>query len=411
MRTLRVALVLALGLSLAAAVARADDGWVTGHGEYAIAGGDTAMARERAVKAAERDAVEKKLGAFVVSDSQTKDFQLLKDQVLSTAAGYVTEMQVTSEKQDDGVYVVDIKAHVAQGKIDEDAKARHLALQAMKYPRIAILLAEQHIGQLQPARWWGPQGGGSTPGQVLTVDQRIAENTLIGDWTAQGFSFVDLDALSGKIRAANVVSTNPSADEVRQLSNLMDADVIIFGTSVASKLGNVSQDWGVATGGSAGLISCKASITARVFYADSGEILATSDQTATTMKLSDLDCEREATKLAVEKLSKDLEAKVLAAFNQREMGQGRVRLTVRHIDFAGLRLLEGALRANFRAVEAVDQKSFGHGRADLDLKVDGGDAEGLADEIATKGLGRLKVQVVGVTGNTITLDAQKAKGR
>ncbi len=409
MRAPRFLLLFAGILALVPAAARAD-AWVTGHGESAIEGDDTATARQRALQAAERDAVEKKLGAFIVADSQTKSFQLMKDEVLSTAQGYVTDVQVTGEKQADGVYRVDIKAHVSQGKLDESAKARHLTLEAMKYPRIGILLAEQHIGQLAPGRWWSG-GGGSAAGQMVTVDQRLAENTLIGEWAADGFSFVDMDALAGKIRAANVVSNDPSANQVREISNLLDADLLIVGTSVASHLGNVSQAFGADTAGTGGLLSCRASITARVFYSDNGEILATSDESATTLALSDLVCERQATKLAVQKLSKDLEAKVLVAFNRRVMGQGRVRLKVEHIGFRALQLLKSALGSHFAVVRSVEEKSFGHGVADLDLKVDGGDAEGLAEDIAARGLGKVKVQVVGVTGNTITLDAAAPKGR
>lgn len=410
MRILRIPTLVAL-MVVAAGTARAEDSdWVECRGDVQITGGDLARARAEGLRLAQRDCVEKKFGAFVVSDTQTKDFQLLKDQVMTSAQGYVTDVQnldADGGKEENGVMVVRIKAKVSQGKIDEDAKARHLTLSAMKYPRLAVLISEQHLGQAAPSQWWGPQGGGNQAGQVITVDQRIAENTLIGEWTTAGFTFVDMDALAGKLKGANVVSTNPSANDVRTISNLLDADVILFGTSVASKQGDISAIMDDRSGQTKGMVSCKASLSMRVFNTDSGEILATGDAAKTEVRLGDLDCERIATKKATQALAKDLQAKVLTAWNKRAMGQSRVRLTVKGIDFAGLREMKGALSTNYRSVQGVDQKSFRDGVADLDLKVDGGDAEGLAEDISTKGFGKFKVKVVGVTGNTISLEAGK----
>jgi len=408
MRTHRTALLLTLGLvSLLSAegwAAEADQS-VEGRGEAAIVNGDKPAATDRATKAALRDAVERTLGTFVVADSQTKDFQLVKDKILSTSGGYVSKYEVVETKEENGAVVVRVKAVVGQGRINEDLAAKGITLSQMKYPRVAVLLAEQQINQGAPNAWWGKEGGGQNPGHVMTVDQRVAENTLIGEWSPAGFTFVDMEALAGKLRAANLVGV-PGDAQVREIANLSDADVIIVGTAVASKQGDLSKLLDDKSGAVA-MSSCKGSVTARVFNSDSGEILATSEAAKTTLHIDALVCGRNALRDATRAMGADLQKKLLEAWSKRIGGQARVRMTVKGIDaLSVLKDIKNAL-ANLRGVQSVDQKAFKDGVADIDLRVDGGDTEALAGDIEAKPLGKVKMKVTGMTANTITCEVGK----
>jgi hypothetical protein len=406
MLTARTALFAGLMAMLAPFAAHAaDDNTVEAKGEAAIMNGDLAQAKERATKAALRDAVERKLGTYVASDTQTKDFALVKDQILTSAQGYVSSYDVIEEKQDGGSMVVRIKAKVASQKIEADAQARGLALRAMKFPRMAIMIAEQHLGQTAPAFGFdknAPQGG-----QAFTVDMRLVENLLIGDWTEAGFTFVDMEALSGKLKAAKVVSTNPSADDVRTIANLSDADVIIVGTAIATKQGDLGKLLNDKSG-DVQMTSCKGAITARVFNADSGEILATSEASKTALHIDSLVCDRNALSAATKIFAADLQRKILESWNKRLMGGSRVRMTVKVDSFKSLSEFKNLVKETIRGVQAVDQKSFKDGVADLDLRIDGGDAEALAGDLDSRPLGgKYKVKVTGVTSNTISVEVSK----
>lgn len=408
MRIHRTPMMVALAVvtGLAAAALAADGNPVEGRGEAAIIDGDASAARERATKAALRDAVERTLGTFIVADSQTKDFQLVKDSILSTAGGYVSSYEVIEAKQDGGAMVVRVSAKVGQGKLNDDLVAKGLAIRTMKYPRMAILVSEQMIGQTAPSAWWGPQGGGQNPGQVMTVDQRLVENQLIGEWTTAGFSFIDMEALAGKLRTAKIATTNPSDAEVREISNLADADVIIIGTAVASKQGDLGKLLDDRSGG-VSMTSCKGSISVRIFNADSGEILTTGEASKTALHIDPLTCGRKSLQDATKLLSKDVQAKLLEAWNKRIGGSSRVRLSVTGI--MGIKQLSD-LRAglpNLRGVQSVDQKSFKDGKADIDVRLDGGDVEAFAGDLEAKPVGKVKVKVTGYTANTIAIEIAK----
>ena len=408
LRTFRVLSAAALAglVAILPTASRAADEAVEGKGEAAIVNDDKPAAKERAKKAALRDAVEKTLGTFVSASSETKDFQLMKDKVLTGATGYVSSFEVIDEKEDGGAMVVRVKAKVNQGKINDDAAAMHITLSQMKFPRMAILISEQLIGQAAPSAWWGPNGGGQQPGGMMTSDQRLVENALIGEWTAAGFSFVDMDALAGKIKAAKVVSTNPSADDVRTIGNLSDADVIIVGTAIATKQGNLS-DLLNDDKGKVNMSSCKGMITARVFNSDSGEILATGEASKTQLHIDAMVCGRLALQGATKTFAADLKTKVLEAWNKRVNGQSRIRLKVKVDGYALLKEFKNAL-PHVRGVQSVDQKAFKDNMADFDLKVDGGDAEALAGDLEGGRLGpKMKVKIVGVTSNTIDIELAK----
>jgi hypothetical protein len=155
------------------------------------------------------------------------------------------------------------------------------------------------------------------------------------------------------------------------------------------------------------MISCRSAISVRAFLPDSGEVIATSDAGKGSVALGELACEKMAVKATAKVLAADLEKKLLSEWNQRAMGSSRIRLRVKGIDFSGVKDLKAQLGGSFKAISLVTQRSFADGVAEFDLKVDGGDAEALADTFASKGFGKQKLKVTGATSNTITLEAGK----
>lgn len=396
----------ALGLAAAALLtagpARAADdvAEVTVTGEAAIVNGDKPAAKEKAVKAALRNAVEQTFGTMVTGMSETKDFTLVKDQILTGASGYVSSYEVVSDKEDSGVIVVTVKAKVGKGKIASDAAARGLLISAKGFPRLAVIISEQHVGQTSPSAWWGPQGGGQNAGGTLVATQRIAENTLIDEWGKAGFTFVDLEALSGKLQQTGVVTTNPSADQIKTIANLVDADIIIFGTAIATKQGDVGKLMDDKSGG-VQMQSCKAIISARAFNTDNGEILATAEGSKTALHIDTMVCNKTAIVNSAKAFAADMQAKILEKWNAQLTGGGRIRVKVKNVpNFKAVSDLKAAL-GEVRGVSAVDSKGFKDGEVDLDVRFTGS-GEDLAG--ALEGLTKFKISVTGATANTVTAE-------
>jgi|CXWL01.1.fsa_nt_gi hypothetical protein len=366
------------------------------------------LARDRAIEDALRRAVEQVCGTLVMSSSEVKNSQLVHDKILTQAKGYVAGYDVLSEKEEKGVLRITVRAKVGTDKLSNDLATIGLTLVRKGMPRLAVLIAEQRIDEVKPAAWWG-QGGDNKAASAMKLDQRLVENALIDAWNKVGFSFVDMEALSGKVKAAGVVSTTLTADQVREIGNLTDADVIIVGTAVATKQRDVAELVGDKQGDTK-QVTCAATISARALNADSGEILATADASKNTFHLDALTCGREALLAASKDFAASLQAKIMEKWGKELGGTGRVRLRVKGLDSLGtLNELKALMLSKVRGVKGIDQKRFDKGSADLDVRLEG-PADALASALEAKPVRKLIINVVSVTANTIDIELAAKKG-
>ncbi len=374
-------------------------------GEAAIVEKNRPLAKDRAIEDALRNAVSQACGTLVSSETEVKNSQLVSDKILAQAKGYVTQYDVVSEKEERGVVKVAIRAKVSSEHLEKDLAAIGVTLRRKGMPRLAVLIAEQRIDQVKPAAWWGQQGAGKgAAAGALRLDQRLVENALIEQWTQSGFTFIDLESLSGKVQSAGIVSADLSADQVRQLGNLTDADVVIVGTAISTHKAAVADLVGDK---SVQQVACAATVNARVFNADNGEILTAGDASKDTFNLDALSCGRDALLAAAKELAPALQAKLLAKWNAQLGSASRVKMTVTGLDsLSTLNELKALLSGRVRGVQGVDQKSYKAGRAELDVRLAGA-ADAFATELDGKPVKKLKLKVNGVTANTVDVELVK----
>ena len=84
--------------------------------------GNKTMSYNNALKDAFRRAVEKGLGVWIKSNTEVKDGLSVKDQILSSAQGYVVNHEVISENIQNGVLYLNVRCEVAVDKIGKDIK-------------------------------------------------------------------------------------------------------------------------------------------------------------------------------------------------------------------------------------------------------------------------------------------------
>jgi len=99
------------------------------------------IAREKALDEARRAAVEKAVGVSVEARTVVENFQVVKDQILSRATGYLNDIKILEEgKTDFGVYEVKIQADVEVSALVEDLDRFQKILGWQKNPRISIII-------------------------------------------------------------------------------------------------------------------------------------------------------------------------------------------------------------------------------------------------------------------------------
>jgi len=100
----------------------AEEQFVTVTGKWALAGSSEAVAKDKALSDAFRNAVEKGLGIWVKGQTEVRENIVVRDEILSRAEGYVVDHEVLKEGSQDGLYIVTIRAKVSVDKIGVDFK-------------------------------------------------------------------------------------------------------------------------------------------------------------------------------------------------------------------------------------------------------------------------------------------------
>lgn len=361
---------------------------VTAKGQGAIVNNDRAMARDKAIEDALRRAVEQAVGTMITAESVSKDFQLIEDSIYSHSKGFVQKYEIVSEKVEDNVYVVEIKADVATGALEGKLKAMGILLARKGKPRVMFLMSEQNIGQ-------------ESASSFTSADIGVVENTLVDAFQKNGFTVVDRQALSGKIKVedAQKVVNDADRDAAKRIANLANAQVVIYGKAIAKDAGLIKDQNNKDTK----MHSGQANISARALNADSGEILATESVHKAFPHIDALTAGMQALKLATEDIASKLTEKIMAKWGQELSGGQMVAIDITGVpDIKVLNDLKTLLTTQVRGVQGVQIRRLSKPDAAIDVDYKG-KAQDLALELSDKKIGKYKIEVTDATQNTIKM--------
>jgi len=131
-----IGLVLALAFPGASRAAE-----VEATGTAAVINGNVASARNQALINAQRNAVEQGVGLVLDSKTVADNFQVIKDEILTSSQGFVTRYLVVSEgtTPDRQSYQVKIKAEVAQNLLEDRLAALRILNKKMGNKRVMVI--------------------------------------------------------------------------------------------------------------------------------------------------------------------------------------------------------------------------------------------------------------------------------
>ena len=172
--------------------------------------------KEEAQDDAFRKAVETGAGTYLHSQSETKDFALVRDTILTRSTGFLQSKKVLSVREvDDGIWEAKIQAVVSiQGVSDMWGVVTNL-LKQMGRPKIMVALTENINGQMQPDS---------------TLQTRV-EGMLL----KYGFKLVDknqLKAIEVKDLQAAIAEDKP--DKVQAIAKRFGAQLFIMGATTST---------------------------------------------------------------------------------------------------------------------------------------------------------------------------------
>jgi hypothetical protein len=281
------------------------------------------------------------------------------------------------------------RCEVSEGKLDEDMMAFGIAYRREGMPRIMVMIAEQAINAHEATGWW--QGGGNA------ADLRVMENSFMDRMSKSGFTFVDPEVLSGKIKL-EVVGADPNAQQAREIGQLAKAEIVIVGRAIAKPLGTIALDNGT-------FYSAVANISARAVETATGRVLASAEFTGKAGKgFEQTTAGRNALSEGGRQLAGDLFAKIGKVWAGKQSGTRAVEVVVKGTDdFAKVSAFQTAIVNGVRGVKGVELRNMDDGKAELEVTITGTTAA-FATNLSGRKLAGFTVKVKKVTQGTVELE-------
>jgi hypothetical protein len=330
--------------------------------------------------------VEQAVGVLVTAETVVQNRELLADKIYTQAKGYVRRYQIVNERQDGGLYRVAILADVGLEPLRNDLAAIRLLIQRAGKPRVLFLIEEEIAQTYQSAFVAGVQ---SWSGASVT------ENVLQRRFRDQGFPVVESRSPGLDVSTARSAHGGDSR-ALERVGRTTQAEVVV--------LGKARAQGGGAIGGSS-LRSVLADLTARAVRADTGEVLATAQTSATAPHVEVSAGAHEAFQKGAEELASQLTARILDQWARETSGARSIQLLLSGVrSFDQLQSVLTHLQDKVRGVAGVYRRSFDQARGEALVDVEfRGDAQGLAGSLQGAAIGRSRLSVVSATAGRLEL--------
>ncbi|MBI5723343.1 MAG: hypothetical protein HZA50_05250 [Planctomycetes bacterium] len=370
-----------------------------GSASWAFAAGDkntkevtvvgNGMSEEEAMRDAMRKALEEGAGTYISSQTQTKDFAIVKDTVLAKAAGFILSKEVLSKnKTDEGIWVIKMKAVVSIQRVVDTWGAVTVLLEQMGRPKIMIYLKETIDAK--------PQDDSAV--------QTVLENQLL----KSGFVLVNkkqMDEIQRK--EAEVAAAENKPDKLLQIAKKFGAQILITGSADAVLFQNKTVS---------GMEVSIYTAVAKVFCyrSDTGQSMATINKRATgnhrapqmaankSLELINLDHNEPDTGQMTRGLAPELTEDILNFWQEVLAGRGDAKFEISGIEFGDVEKVETELK-KMKPVKAVNSGEFDNNIITFTLQLDC-QAKDIAKDIS-KVIKQIKI--TSVSGNVIKAEWKK----
>jgi hypothetical protein len=211
----------------------------------------------------------------------------------------------------------------------------------------------------------------------------IAEAAMNRFFMGQGFKMVDAQTIRRQGTA--------DAKTIGRLAGQVGAEVVIIGNVEAA-----SSSFNV---GGIEMHSNKVTVSAKVVNADTGEIVATDSQGASSPGMKgDI---KKITETAAEKLARQMFDEVLEKWSSELVNTTTVKLMVSGLDsYEELQAFKGLLAQGVKGFKEMQQRSYQRGQAELDIEMRG-NSQSLADDLSVLTLRQKKVSIQGISANRV----------
>ena len=281
-------------------------------GTSKVPGDNIQVARDQAISESLVTAVALMTEEILQVDSLVENFPQVNEIVYENTDAFVQDYKVLTETRSGKSYRVIVKATVAGEEIAKQLSRAGILRVKVTLPAILFFISEQTLQEDSPRYWWGKEMGGF---------EATTATTMANILRAHGFPVVDHGGIEIRKMAGWDSSDKPELtdEEALNLGTLLQADVVIVGTSIASPTPSVMGD---------ALKSFKGNLNARVLRTETGEALANISRTAVTANVDESAGGREALAMAGTLAGDQLAPQLAAAWRELVEKPSQLEVTV-----------------------------------------------------------------------------------
>lgn len=391
---MRKTLLLLLAL-LAITAAAQDTVTVRATGLGVIFHGDTAKARDDAIKDAIRQAVEQTTGMFIDSQTRIEMFETLEDSIYARSNAYVLDYRVVREGYGsfENSYEVEVECTVARGALERRlAELDVFTLTSLlDNPRIMVIIEEENQMQGSHQYWW----------EWSALDMGTTEATLLEILLNKDFPLVDSTQARRNIdRDMAMAALTGDAMAAAEIGLQYGAEYVIAGKAVVRGVDITA--YGVTAG--SGMRSYQATVNLRAYSTGSARLVASTSQSGTAAHTHELTGGNEALRAATRQAADTIMDQILKAWSREAATGQTIMVTVYNADNATLNKLTVWLQERIRGIQRVIVRQHFGLTAKLEVHSNY-NASALAKEINYKprGEGDFEVLVYGQSYDQVQL--------
>ncbi len=369
-----------LSTTLSASAALADVKTVTVEGEAAIES-DPSITERNAKRDARRKAVEQGAGVLVESNTIVRNFQLVTDEIATTAKGVIMDEQWGALVDGDTKTTKKIKLtakvspEAIEGAICNVIKQNH-------DPKVSLVFVEK-VGD--ESKW--------------STERGMIEAMFASAFKEACFTIVESGVKVSEV-TANGDLTQETIDAVVKNSN---AQYVVLGTGKVIK-----SDKANALIEGTKMNSYAVSANLKLVNTSTNEIEAVAFKSANILGISPENALKAVEKtnnknqMIIEAVMDDIMKKVAKRWTDEIVNAGRVQVIVRNVPSFGAAKSFKDLVGKILSQAKIEQRDVKGGQATYDVTVDGG-AETLANTIEGKKAGKFTVEVIEVSRGKVIL--------
>ncbi len=391
---------LVAALLLLPAMARAQQVGHTARGEAVIRGGNEIAAREEAIQAALRTAIEEAVGTQIDSATFIGEKRVIADKVLTKATGYVRRYNVRGEgKSEDGrVYWVTVHAIVDDAALDRDLAALNVVQHLRERPRVALLVRATDVRALTATA--NVEAAYLAGGDYRALAEAAVEQSASGVLLDANFRVVDKllvdDAYGRDTTLVGDILNDPAA--AQRLGTRLEADYLITVT--------VTPEPTARFPGNPRLQMAHVSTQARVVARDSGRVVVAVQGEGTQGHVSPAGAVTRAATKAGEQLGGRLKQKIGALWAGEVSNTSEITLVLTNLSSRRHFILVREFLRGLEQTRGTHEDDYTAGTASIRIEY-AGKATTLADKLALQEFDGFRLEPQSVDQNKILLEVQE----